>query len=215
MTPTMRLGSLTDEQRASLREFERLVLDLNRKINLVSRETADEFEERHILHALALTARPFPDGATVVDWGTGGGLPAIPLAIAFPAVTFVAVDAVGKKVQAVTSMARRLGLANLHAWHGRAQAWPGSAEYSVSRATAPLRDLWDWHTRVATAGDPRSADAWPPGLVCLKGGDLAGERARLLERYPALQLEVIDLQSLLDPPYFRDKVIVSVSSTSP
>src|SRR5690606_41790758 len=105
--------------------------------------------ERHILHSLSLTFRKFPAGSTVVDWGTGGGLPAVPLAIVFSDVRIHAVDSVRKKVQAVRTMARRLGLENLDTWHGRAEAYPGDADFSVSRATASLSVLWSWHARVA------------------------------------------------------------------
>ena len=121
--------------------------------------------------------------------GSGGGLPAIPLAAAFPAVTVHAVDAVEKKIQAVRTMGRRLGLDNLHPWHGRAEAWPGGAVFSVSRATAPLVDLWTWHVRIRRAADRAGEGHWRPGLVCLKGGDLGDEIAALRDAYPLVEVE--------------------------
>ena len=205
--------TLTEEQREQLRAFERMLLDFNRKLNLVSRETSAFFEERHVLHALALSVRPFPTGAVVVDWGTGGGLPAIPLAIRFPDVTFHAVDAVGKKIRAVATMARRLGLGNLHAWHGRAEDWPGRAHYSVSRATAPLVDLWRWHVAARDPdAPPRTEEAWPPGLICLKGGDLTGEIETLRAAFPSVGVETRPLEPLLGRPYFAEKQLVVVRS---
>ncbi|GIV61034.1 class I SAM-dependent methyltransferase [Rhodocaloribacter litoris] len=203
---------LNAAQREQLVMFSRLMRAFNRKVNLVSRETIEAFEERHVLHALALAWRAFPPGSVMVDWGTGGGLPAIPLAIRFPDVAVHAVDAVGKKVQAVQAMARRLGLANLHPWHGRAEHWPGRTHYSVSRATAPLATLWRWHRAVCVplpaAPDPA---AWAPGLVCLKGGDLSGEIETLQQAFPSVRVETFSLEPLLDRPFFAGKYIVTVT----
>ncbi len=206
------LAALTDAQREHLAAFEQQLLRFNRRFNLISRETEAVFAERHVLHCLALAHRRFPDGCTVVDWGTGGGLPAIPLAIAFPNVEIHAVDAVGKKIEAVRAMGRRLGLANLHPWHGRAEAWPGTAHFSVSRATAPLRDLWRWHmhARSPDALFQKDEKTWRPGLICLKGGDLADEIDALRRAYPTVQIETTPLESLFDRPYFAEKLIVEV-----
>ena len=205
------LARLTAEQRDKLAAFREHLLHLNRRINLISRETEAAFEERHLLHALALTYKAFPPGSAVVDWGTGGGLPAIPLAVCYPEVTVHAVDAVGKKIQAVQAMGRRLGLTNLHPWQGRADAWPGTALFSVSRATASLRDLWRWHRR-ARSGDGPSPEAglWRPGLICLKGGDLGKEIDALQRAYPAVRVETTPLLPLLGRSYFAEKVIVEV-----
>lgn len=205
------LDALGAHQRSQLDAFRTELLRFNQRHNLISRETEADFEERHLVHSLALTRKPFPEGSTVVDWGTGGGLPAIPLAIAFPEVTVHAVDAVGKKVQAVRAVARRLGLENLHPWHGRAEAWPGTTVYSVSRATAPLVDLWRWHRRAcSTPSAPPAPAAWRPGLICLKGGDLTEEIAALREEGGDLRVEVTPLEPLLGRSYFRDKKIVEV-----
>ncbi len=182
----------------------------NQKINLISREDEAHIGEQHVRHVLMLTRHGFPDGAVVVDWGTGGGLPALPLAICCPAVHVHAVDAVGKKVQAVRAMARRLGLGNLRAWHGRAEQWEGRAHYSVSRATAPLEALWRWHVRVAAPASVSAAKGtWQPGLLCLKGGDLREEISALKAAYPALHVERHVL-ALLEPGSFADKYIIEV-----
>lgn len=202
---------LSEAQRRQLQAYRDLLLQFNRSINLISREDEGAVEEHHLLHCLTLRYKAFPPGTSVVDWGTGGGLPAIPLAIAFPDVTFHAVDAVEKKVQAVRTMARRLGLANLQPWHGRAEAWPGRTAYSVSRATAPLVDLWTWHRAVyeAPAVAPASGQ-WRPGLVCLKGGDLAQEIGALQRTYPSVVVESYPLSSWLGRPYFAEKCLLEV-----
>jgi 16S rRNA (guanine527-N7)-methyltransferase len=190
------------------------LLHFNRRINLISREDEAHLWTHHIVHCLALAARPFPAGSVVVDWGTGGGLPALPLAICFPAVEVHAVDAVGKKVRAVRAMGRRLGLDNLHSWHGRAEQWPGQAHYSVSRATAPLATLWRWHRRALLDESPPSADttAWRPGLLCLKGGDLRGEIADLRAVAAALTIIQHPLQPVLQHPFFAEKMLLEVRS---
>lgn len=208
------LSRLSSRQRDQLDTFTDLLLGLNNKINLISRDTAAHFAERHILHTLALTWKTFPPGSSIVDWGTGGGLPAIPLAICFPETTVHAVDAVGKKIQAVRTMARRLGLQNLQPWHGRAEQWPGTAHYSVSRATAPLRDLWSWHTAVYAAPPFSASDSsWAPGLICLKGGDLSEEIAALVAEDPAVHIERTPLRPLLDRLHFGNKYLIEVFRT--
>ncbi len=202
---------LDPDQREKLEAFGALLAAFNRKVNLVSRETIGQFEERHLVHALALAHRAFPPGSVVVDWGTGGGLPAIPLAIRFPDVTFHAVDAVEKKVHAVRTMARRLGLKNLTVWHERAEKWSEKAHYSVSRATAPLVDLWRWHraARLPLNVDP-GPGVWSPGLVCLKGGDLNEEIDVLRQAFPGVRVDLLALGPMLERSYFEGKYIVSV-----
>ena len=197
-------------QRATLDIYVAEVERLNLRVNLVARPASRADIERHVRHCLALATQPFPDGAVVVDWGTGGGLPALPLAVAFPSVQVVAVDAVGKKTEAVKLFARRLGLENLTVWNGRAEAYDGPApHYSVSRATAPLATLWGWHARVAEpAGAPDGA--WTPGLVCLKGGDLAAEAAALAEAFPETVGHARGLGEILGPDW-ADKRIVHVA----
>lgn len=195
------------EQVAQLQQYVNLLLDVNIRINLISRkETADVFD-RHIRHSLILAARVFPDGCTIVDWGTGGGLPAIPLAIRFPHVNVVAVDSIGKKTKAVTEMATALGLTNLSVWNGRAEQWNGKAHYSVSRATARLDKLWGWHKRIRVPLDVRDG-CWSPGLLCLKGGDLAEEIAALTVREKKVNVSERNLADI--EPCFPDKSLVHV-----
>jgi len=209
--------SLTTEQQEQLDRFEEQLLRFNQRVNLISPETEDVFRTRHVLHCLTLTVRDFPDGCTIVDWGTGGGLPAIPLAICEPEVTVVGVDSVGKKSRAVRTIARRLGLGNCFTWNGRAEEWTGEAHYSVSRATAPLAELWRWHRRVAVpVADAPSDDAWPPSLLALKGGDLSDEIADLREFDSDVEVERHPLDDLLGRNgFFGSKEIVAVRSGEP
>ena len=198
-----------------LETYASLLTAFTQKHNLISPNSVQYIEERHIGHCLALAQLGFPAGCTVVDWGTGGGLPAIPLAITFPEVQFVAVDAVGKKVLAVRAMARTLGLANLTAWHGRAEDWAGTLHYSVSRATAPLQALWSWHSRcVAPCGYDEKKD-WKPGLICLKGGDLSDEIATLQTAHPSLSIKKLPLGKNFRASYFEEKYIMHICNTYP
>ncbi|MES3629210.1 MAG: 16S rRNA (guanine(527)-N(7))-methyltransferase RsmG [Longimonas sp.] len=207
---------LTEAQHEQLRSYEQLLRRYNKTLNLISPDTIDAITERHILHTLALRVRDFPTGARIVDWGSGGGLPAIPLAIAYPEVEVIAVDSVGKKMQAVRSMARRLGLKNLFAWAGRAENWPDTAHYSVSRATAPLADLWQWHTRAVSElpSEPEDSE-WAPGLITLKGGDLSDEIAALQRHDSHVRIQQTSLHTLLHdaaarPSYFAEKCLLAV-----
>jgi len=203
---------LTADQRELLDAFEEQLLRFNKRVNLISSESERHFRTQHLLHCLTLTVRDFPAGCTIVDWGTGGGLPAIPLAICFPDVTVVGVDSVGKKARAVRTTARRLGLDNCYSWTGRAEEWEGKAHYSVSRATAPLATLWRWHRRIAVDPDePPEDDEWPLGLLALKGGDLRDEIAALRDVDPDARIKRHSLESMLGRNgFFGEKEIVAV-----
>ena len=205
---------LTEDQRDQLSHYAEQLAYFNKRINLISPHTVDDIWARHIEHSLALSIRTFVDGSRVVDWGTGGGLPVVPMAICFPEVSFTGVDAVGKKVQAVKAMARRLGLANLEMWHGRAESWDGKAHYSISRATAPLLTLWQWHERVSEPL-PSSGDAWEAGLICLKGGDLhTGELHeecnQLRTSYPHVKIIDQPVDTVIPSPLFSSKYILHI-----
>lgn len=193
-----------------LEHLQELALAFNTKLNLYSDASAEHFWRRHVLHSLTLAVRPFPAGARVVDWGTGGGLPGIPLAVLFPQTEFVLVDSVQKKILAVQAMARRLGLDNVTAWHGRAETWVGEATHSVSRATAPLSTLWQWHGRVARKDVSFASNEWPPGLYCLKGGNLSEEIAALSAFANEPRVYRAPLGPILDDPFFKEKTLVVV-----
>lgn len=207
----LQLPDLTPRQRQTLGAYADELARLNRQFNLVAQSTMGDVWERHIQHSLVVAARPFPPGAVVVDWGSGGGLPAVPLAIAQPDVQVVAVDSVGKKTEAVRLFARRLGLDNVTVWNGRAEAYAGPAPHAaVSRATAPLADLWGWFASVRQPWDgPVPDGGWPLGLVCLKGGDLADETAALHAAHGGLAVEETPLDGVLGPGW-ADKAVVCV-----
>ena len=205
------LDDCTATQREQLAAFLAELARVNKAVNLVAPGTIPQAEERHVIHSLALAYRAFPDGATVVDFGAGGGLPTVPLAIRFPNVQFVAVDAVRKKTEAVRLFARRLGLDNLTVWNGRAEHWEGTAHYAASRATAPLADLWGWFTRARAPLDAIPKGYWPTGLLTLKGGDLTDEIAALHTAFSSLTLNQTDLGALLGRPYFGKKQLLQVS----
>ena len=210
-----------------LEQYESELREWTRRVNLISKPSESDIRHRHVGHSLCLAARPFPDGATVVDWGTGGGLPAVPLAIAFPKVAFVAVDSIAKKTAALRMMVRSLGLDNLEVWQGRAEDFDQTASHFVSRATAPLRDLWKWSRRAAAGwggsgsgtawssgsdgGIPAATEGpagpapWEPGLVCLKGGDLGKE---IRQARPTRRVSRYSIQEMTGMPWSEDKYIL-------
>ena len=201
---------LSPTQLDRLAELERLALQFNEKLNLYSQASAEAFRERHIAHSLVLATRSFPPGSVVADWGTGGGMPGLVLAIAFPGTPFHLIDSVGKKIRAVQAMARRLGLNNVTAHHARAEAWPGRITHSVSRATSPLATLWAWHERVC---EPVAFEEghWPPGLICLKGGRLEEEIEALWQQHPNVGVKVYPLPDWLSGLKLEEKVVVEVT----
>lgn len=206
------LDELSPTQREQLDAFGNELARVNQQINLVAQSSIPQIMDRHLIHSLALAYRGFSEGATVVDFGAGGGLPTIPLAIRFPEVRFVAIDAVRKKTEAIRLFLRRLGLENVEVWNGRAEQWHGAAHYAVSRATAPLADLWTWFERIHEPLRFVPGHCWPQGLLALKGGDLGDELTRLSGVHPSLAIQQIDLQELLGKPSFDGKEIVHVSS---
>lgn len=207
-------SALSDLQKSQLAQYEALLWDVNQQINVVSRKmAAGEFAERHLLHCLALTLYDFPKKARVVDWGTGGGLPGLVLAICFPEVTFHLVDSTTKKIRAVQEMAEKLGLANVITHPIRAESFAEKVHFAVSRATAPLVDLWSWY-RPVRAATFTPQNCWQADLVCLKGGNLTEEIAQFKRKFPRTEIETIDLFELLERDFFKEKVILTVKSTA-
>ncbi len=207
--------TFSEEQWERLETYARLLLTYNEQVNLISRRSADELLERHLLHSLALAMHRFPSGSSVVDWGTGGGLPGIPLAIVFPEVKVHLVDSIAKKVRVVREMVEHLGLDNVEVWNMRAEHWPGKAHYAVSRATAPLQKLWKWYHKVREPLlQPLEEGDWEPGLIALKGGDLSEEIRKLKRKYPYTRVQLIPLEPLLQRPYFLEKYLVHVTGTA-
>lgn len=146
----------------------------NAKINVISRKDMDHFYERHVLHSLSLVRLlEFGTSGSVIDIGTGGGFPGIPLAIVRPQVNFHLIDATGKKIRVVEAVARSLKLDNVTAQHIRAEELKARHfDLAISRAVAPLKTLAAWSRPLVK---PAPGQTLPRGLVCLKGGDLALE----------------------------------------
>jgi 16S rRNA (guanine527-N7)-methyltransferase len=206
------LGGLSKDQRERLQTYERLLAVANRKRNLVSKASAKEIHVRHIVHSLAIAIRAFPAGSTIVDWGTGGGLPGIPLAIRFPEATFHLVDSTYKKAWTVEQFKSELGLSNVVVHQMRAEDWSLPVDYAVSRATASLATLWSW-TAPNLVPDTRGPDSgdWRNGLIALKGGDLRVEIEELKAADSSLQLDEIDLEQAIKAPAMADKWLIHLS----
>ena len=192
----------------------------NAKINVISRKDIGSLYERHILHSLAIAAAfEFPPGMEIIDIGTGGGFPGIPLAIFFPDARFHLVDSIGKKIKVVEAVAEAAGLTNITTQHGRAEEIKGRKfDIAVSRAVAPLETLWSWarpllrkpkartvpETLTPPLPDAQPSSA-PSGLICLKGGDLAAEIST-----SGLRPRITKIHDLFPLDSFRDKYLLQV-----
>lgn len=197
---------LSEQQLSQLSTLDELYKEWNSQINVISRKDIDNLYERHILHALALgIIIQFEAGADIVDLGTGGGLPGIPLAILFPKVNFTLIDGTGKKIKVVNDIIERIGLTNARAQQVRAEEWKGKKfDFVVSRAVANLDKLIPWSRRLLKK---QQRHPYPNGLFALKGGDIEAEIKALVERE---YTEVFPLEELFDLPYYEEKYLVYV-----
>ena len=166
---------LTSHQAEQFAQLDALYRDWNSKINVISRKDIDNLYEHHVLHSLAIAKWiPFMPGTSVLDIGTGGGFPGIPLAILFPECRFTLIDSIGKKIKVASEVANALGLTNVTCIQERAEEEKQKFDFVVSRAVMPLPDLVKL-VRKNIASKPRNA--MPNGLIVLKGGDLQAELA--------------------------------------
>ncbi|MDR2683515.1 MAG: 16S rRNA (guanine(527)-N(7))-methyltransferase RsmG [Dysgonamonadaceae bacterium] len=165
--------AITAGQESQFAALSDLYVDWNSRINLVSRKDIEHLYEKHILHSLGIAGViRFRAGTRVLDVGTGGGFPGIPLAILFPEVRFVLIDSTGKKIKAAEAIARAIGLTNTECLHERAEDEKRMFDFVVSRAVMPLSDL----VKIARKNVGREQrNALPNGFLCLKGGDLHAE----------------------------------------
>lgn len=246
------LKYFSDFTPAQLQQFEALdglYKEWNEKINVISRKDIESLYEKHVLHSLSIAATfDFQPGAEIIDLGTGGGFPGIPLAIFFPEVKFHLVDSIAKKLKVIDAVAENIGLTNVTTQHSRIEDIKNRKfDFVVSRAVAPLKDLWRWskpllkskesgvRSRESGVGSQKIKDRSPeagvrrreavsspdndseftthdsrlttysPGLICLKGGDLAVEiqesntRPRLME-----------IKEIFKEGFFKDKFILYV-----
>jgi 16S rRNA (guanine527-N7)-methyltransferase len=165
--------TLTDGQREQLAALDGLYHDWNEKINVISRKDIDNLYEHHVLHSLAIGKFiRFRPGTRILDFGTGGGFPGIPLAILFPECEFKLIDGTGKKIRVAQEVCQAIGLQNCHPEHLRGEDERGLFDFVVSRAVMPLPDLVKI-VRKNIAKEQRNA--LPNGVICLKGGDVQGE----------------------------------------
>jgi len=192
--------TLTEVQKNHFSQLEALYHDWNQKINVVSRKDIDELYLRHVLHSLGIAKiQQFNDGAEILDVGTGGGFPGIPLAILFPKTQFTLVDAIGKKIKVVQEVIDGLELENITAHHTRVEDLSGQFDFIVSRAVAAMPTFVHW-----TKGKIKknSTHERMNGILYLKGGDLTEE----LKDYRNAQ--IFDLKDYFEEEFFETKKVV-------
>jgi 16S rRNA (guanine527-N7)-methyltransferase len=177
----------------------------NEKINVISRKDIDSLYEKHVLHSLAIASVfKFTGGIEIIDIGTGGGFPGIPLAIAFPDVQFHLVDSIGKKLKVVNEVVQALQLKNVTTQHIRAEAIKNRKfDFAVSRAVAPLKDLWQWSNPLLK--HKKKTDDFKNGLICMKGGDLTQEI-----RESRLKPHTWEISGLFKEAFFREKYLLYI-----
>ncbi|MBQ1986740.1 MAG: 16S rRNA (guanine(527)-N(7))-methyltransferase RsmG [Muribaculaceae bacterium] len=195
--------SLTDEQVKQFEQLGELYPEWNEKINVISRKDIENLYVNHILHSLGIAKfTDFKAGSKVLDMGTGGGLPGIPLAIMFPEVHFHLVDRIGKKIKVAQDIADRLGLKNVTTQHGDVKEVKGVFDFVVSRAVMNLDDLVGFVRRSVSR---TCINSLPNGLICLKGGDLQAE----VKKYKKLAM-IADLKDYFEEEFFDTKKVVYV-----
>ena len=212
-------SDFTPQQLEQFTALESLYKEWNSKINVISRKDIDGLYEKHVLHSLSIAAVfEFKPGSEILDIGTGGGFPGVPLAIFFPEVRFHLVDSIAKKLKVVNAVADGAGIRNVTTQHIRAEEIKNKKyDFVVSRAVAPLKELWKWSKPVLRSqkSDPDSyrdgspiSDFGPQtsGLICLKGGDLtneiydSGTRPRIMEISEIFHEEYFKMKYLLYIP---------------
>ena len=192
---------LTDAQREQMAQLETLYPEWNAKINVISRKDIDNLEVNHLLHSLGIVKFVmFTPGTRVMDLGTGGGLPGLPLAIYYPEVTFHLVDRIGKKLRVAQDIAERIGLTNVTFQHGDVKEVKGKFDFVVSRA---VMDLGEMVPLVKRFIDGEDRNAVPNGLICLKGGDLTGEIVKFRN-----QVLIDELSSYFKEEFFKTKKVL-------
>lgn len=195
--------SLTVGQKNQFEALFELYSFWNAQINVVSRKDIDTLYERHVLHSLGIAKfHFFADGTRVLDVGTGGGFPGVPLAILFPEVQFHLVDSIGKKIKVVTEVSSALGLKNLSAQHERAENVNGKFDFVVSRAVTRMKPFISW---VQQKFEGRSINTIDNGILYLKGGDLEEEMAEAKKTY-----QLFELSDVFETEFFETKKVVYV-----
>lgn len=193
---------ITDEQKAQFAKLETLYGEWNEKINVISRKDMESLYEKHILHSLGIAkVMEFAPETKVLDIGTGGGFPGIPLAILFPETQFTLIDSIGKKITVVKEVSAGVGLKNITAIHGRAEDLKEKFHFVVSRAVTQMPVFLRW---LKGKFEKEQFNAKHNGVLYLKGGDLAEELA-------GLKTEIIDLKNYFEGEFFETKKVVYLS----
>ena len=194
---------LTEEQKRQFAALYDLYLDWNSKINVISRKDIENLYEHHVLHSLGIAkVIRFRPGTQIMDLGTGGGFPGIPLAILFPEVQFHLVDSIGKKVRVASEIANSIGLKNVTFRHARAEEEKRTFDFVVSRAVMPLADLIKIIKKNISS---KQQNALPNGLICLKGGELGNETMPVKNK-----TTLWDLKEFFEEEFFETKKVVYV-----
>jgi len=202
---TKYFGDFSETQLQQFAALEGLYTEWNEKINVISRKDMDSLYEKHVLHSLSIAAAfEFQPGSNIADLGTGGGFPGIPLAIFYPEVKFHLVDSIGKKIKVVQAVAEAIGLKNVTAQHTRLEEIKNRKyDFIVSRAVAPLKELWTWSKPLLKKAQPEMGVK--PGLICLKGGDLTTEIAE-----SGCKPRIMEVHEIFREEYFKEKYLLYV-----
>ena len=201
----------TPKQIEQFKALEELYKEWNAKINVISRKDIDSLYEKHVLHSLSIAAVfDFPPGTEIIDIGTGGGFPGVPLAIFFPEAKFHLVDSINKKLKIIEEVKSAIGLNNVTTQHTRAEEIKNRKfDFAVSRAVAPLKDLWKWSYPLLRSGKYKqeisegNITEIRSGLICLKGGDLGSEISG-----SGLKPKMIEISHLFEEEFFEEKYIL-------
>ena len=199
-------ADFTDIQLQQFTALNDLYREWNEKINVISRKDIEGLYEKHVLHSLSIAAAiNFKPGTEIIDIGTGGGFPGIPLAIFFPKVQFHLVDSIAKKLKVVQAVADVIELKNISVQHIRAEEIKNRKfDFAVSRAVAPLKDLRHWSRPLLKKGNTQDL---PNGLICLKGGDLTQE---IFES--GLRPRMISIEEIFKEEYFKEKYLLHMQA---
>ncbi len=197
----------TEKQVNQFAALKDLYAEWNQKINVISRKDLDNFYLHHVLHSLSIATQfDFPAGYDILDLGTGGGFPGIPLAIFFPNAHFYLADSINKKLKVVDAVAKSIGLTNITVSHTRAEDIHNKKfDVVVSRAVAPLKDLWYWSRpllKKKPVNDPKKIT----GLICLKGGNLNDEIAQ-----SGYRPRMWEIEKIFEEDFFREKYILQIT----
>ncbi|MFN5181670.1 MAG: 16S rRNA (guanine(527)-N(7))-methyltransferase RsmG [Bacteroidota bacterium] len=192
---------LNEHQKNQLYQLEDLYFEWNSKINVISRKDMDDFLERHVLHSLSIAKKfTFKPETSIMDLGTGGGFPGIPLAIFFPDTRFLLTDSIGKKIKVVNEIASSLNLKNVEAIHTRSEDVKEKFDFVITRAVAEFDLLYNWTKKKF---NKENKNSFPNGLICLKGGDLHEELKNFSDK-----ISIFPISDFYSESFFETKKIV-------